>query len=102
MTKFTVQQLIRWTVDINGFEFASEIYGRSEEDFNRDGYCVGKYHQMQDNTVLWMANLDPQNQEKLARSIVSHSDEDGKIKPDSPLGWGKVIDSNHQLYEENK
>ena len=101
MTKFTTQQLIRWTVDINGFEFAREIYGRSEEDFNRDGYCSGKFIQMQSNLITWMANLDTQNQEKFARSIISHSDEDGKIKPDSPLGWGKVIDSNHQLYGEN-
>ena len=56
---------------------------------------------MQRDPITWMANLDPQNQEKLARAIVSHSDEDGKIKPDSPLGWGKVIDSNHKLYGEN-
>ena len=101
MPKFTVQQLIRWTTDINGFEFASEIYNIAEEDFNRDGYCSGKFLQMQSNLIAWMSNLDPQNKEKFARSIISHSDEDGKIKPDSPLGWGKVIDSNHQLHGES-
>jgi hypothetical protein len=101
MTKFTTQQLIRWTVDINGFEFAKVIYGRDDLDFNSDGYCAGKFKQMQSDLITWMANLDPRNKEILAQSIVSHSDEDGKIKPDSPLGWGKVIDSNHQLYEEN-
>ncbi len=31
----------------------------------------------------------PQNKERLARSIFSHSDEDGNIKEDSPLNWGK-------------
>ena len=100
MTKFTTQQLIRWTVDVNGFEFASEIYGRTEEDFNSDGYCSGKFIQMQSNLITWMANLDPRNKEILAQSIISHSDKEGKIRPDSPLGWGKVVDSNHQLYKE--
>ena len=88
-SKFTAQQLIRWTVDINGYEFASEIYGRSEEDFNADGYCAGKFKQMSNNLITWIANLDPQNKERLTQSIISHSDEDGNIKPDSPLNWGK-------------
>jgi len=70
-SKFTCQQLIRWTVDITGREFAKEIYGRELED-DAGGYAIGKF-----------------NKERLARSIFSHSDEDGYIKEDSPLNWGK-------------
>ena len=88
-SKFTVQQVIRWSTDIFGYEFASEIYGRSVEDWHTDNYVAGKFKHMQRDIIGWMANLDPQNQEKLARSIVSHSDEDGNIKTNSPLTWGK-------------
>jgi len=87
-SKFTCQQLIRWTVDITGREFAKEIYGRELED-DAGGYAIGKFKQMQNDLITWMASLDGHNKERLARSIFSHSDEDGYIKEDSPLNWGK-------------
>tara|TARA_Y100000310_G_C20099859_1_gene542197 strand:+ start:191 stop:535 length:345 start_codon:yes stop_codon:yes gene_type:complete len=94
-SKFTCQQLIRWTVDINGEEFAREIYGRELED-DAGGYAIGKFKQMQRDIIGWMANLDPRNKEILAQSIDNHSDADGNIKPDSPLNWGKVIDKENK------
>jgi hypothetical protein len=88
-TTFTVQQLIRWTTDINGYEFCELIYGRDRKLYGEDNYVEGKFKQMQKSPISWMANLDPMNKEKLARSIVSHSDEEGNIREDSPISWGK-------------
>jgi hypothetical protein len=87
--KFTCQQLIRWSTDVFGYEFAKDIYDKTVEDWHSDGYVAGKFKHMQRDIVGWMANLDAQHQEKLARSIIGHSDEDGSIREDSPLNWGK-------------
>ena len=88
-SKFTAQQLIRWTVDITPVEFGVEIYGRDEETCHRDSYVGDKYQDMQTKLVVWMGSLDPNNKERFSRSVISHSYEDGNIKPSSPLKWGK-------------
>ena len=65
----TIEQIIRWFTDTNGYEFAEQIYGRTEDDFHNDGYVAGKFRLMQTQPITWMASLDPQNRAKLEKLI---------------------------------
>ena len=65
MTKSDLNNLIRWTVDTDGFQFAKEIYDREEPD----EYTRGKYTDMQKHLIRWIASLDNGNKERLARAI---------------------------------
>ena len=64
-----IEQIIRWFTDTNGYEFAEQIYGRTEDDFHNDGYVAGKFRLMQTQPITWMASLDPQNRAKLEKLI---------------------------------
>ena len=65
----TIEQIIRWFTDTNGYEFAEQIYGKTEDDFHNDGYVAGKFRLMQTQPITWMASLDPQNRAKLEKLI---------------------------------
>ena len=69
----TVEQIIRWFTDTDGYEFAEQIYGKTEDDFDNDGYCVGKFMQMQRDPISWMASLDPHNRKKLEQVITKQT-----------------------------
>ena len=65
MTKSDLNNLIRWTVDTDGFQFAKEIYSREE----LDEYTRGKFTDMQKHLVRWIASLDDKNRKRLTRAI---------------------------------
>ena len=68
--KDVLDALIQWYLETNGYEFASQIYDRSKDDFHNDNYVAGKFSQMQDKTMTWLANLDYEHREKLAKAII--------------------------------
>jgi len=68
MNKQDLNNLIRWSVDVDGERFAKEIYGRNERVFI-DDYVIGKFHDMQRNLIRWIAGLDPQNRQFLCDAI---------------------------------
>ena len=70
----TIEQIIRWFTDTNGYEFAEQIYGRTEDDFHNDGYVAGKFRLMQTQPITWMASLDPQNRARLEQAITKNKE----------------------------
>ena len=68
--KDVLDALIQWYLETNGYEFASQIYNRSEDDFHNDNYVAGKFSQMQGKTMTWLSNLDYDHREKLAKAVV--------------------------------
>ena len=60
-----IERIIRWAVDTDGFKFAKEIYERDEPD----EYTRGKFKDMQDRFINWIANLDDGNRQNLQKAI---------------------------------
>ena len=71
MNKISLKRLIRWCCDVNGSEFAQQIYQRTLEE-DAGGYAIDKFKQMQNNTICWMANLDSFHLNRLAGAINNH------------------------------
>ena len=65
MTQDDLYNLIRWTTDTDGYQFAKEIYNREEPD----EYTRGKFSDMQKHLIRWVASLDYKNRERLAKAI---------------------------------
>ena len=65
MTPNDLNNLIRWTVDTDGYQFAKEIYNREKPD----EYTRDKFFDMQKHLIRWIASLDNKNRERLARAI---------------------------------
>ena len=65
----TVEQIIRWFTDTDGYEFAEQIYGHTKSDYDSNGYLAGKFHMMQTKPIQWMASLDPHNRKRLEQAI---------------------------------
>ena len=36
----TIEQIIRWFVDTDGYEFAEQIYGYTKSDYDSNGYLL--------------------------------------------------------------
>ena len=60
-----IDNMVRWAVDTGGFKFSEEMYNRK----NPDEYTNGKFRDMQDRFIHWVANLDDEHKQKLADSI---------------------------------
>ena len=60
-----IERIIRWSVDTDGYKFAKEIYQRDEPD----EYTRGKFKDMQDRFINWIANLDDGNRQNLQKAI---------------------------------
>jgi len=60
-----LKNLIRWTVDTSGCQFAKEIYNREEPD----EYTRGKFWDMQNRLINWIAELDNGNKKRLSIAI---------------------------------
>ena len=60
-----IERIIRWAVDTDGYKFAKEIYERDEPD----EYTTGKFKDMQDRFINWIANLDDTRRQNLQRAI---------------------------------
>ena len=60
-----LDDMVSWASNIDGFQFALEIYEYKEpNDYTRE-----KFHQMQNNFMMWLANLDSGNRQRLTESI---------------------------------
>ena len=65
MNKTDINRLVRWAVDTDGVKFAKDIYQRDEPD----EYTSGKFYDMQNRLINWVANLDDSNRQRLADAI---------------------------------
>ena len=65
MTTKDLNNLIRWCCDTNGEQFAKDIYAGDM----MNEYKTGKFMQMQDKTIYWIASLDYENRELLVKAI---------------------------------
>ena len=68
-SSFNADQLIEWSTSVNGYEFADQIYDRSEDDFDNDGYSAGKFMHMQRDFMGWASQLDDDHRVKLTKAI---------------------------------
>ena len=69
LTAKDINNIVRWAVDTDGLKFGSEIYQKDREETERDDYVSGKFRDMQDRFIHWVANLDNQNKQRLADAI---------------------------------
>ena len=82
MNRKDINNLIRWSVDVGIVRFAEDSYGITGTPYERfDDYIKGKYRLMHDNFIMWVASLDDQNRERLARSINNNKTNEGTHKP---------------------
>ena len=65
MTNKDLSNLIRWCCDTNGEQFAKDIYAGDM----MNEYKTGKFMQMQDKLMQWIASLDYENRELLVKAI---------------------------------
>ena len=70
MNTTDINRLIRWSVDTDGVKFAKEIYQRDEPD----EYTRGKFYDMQSKLIIWIANLDYKNRQRLSDAINNHKE----------------------------
>ena len=75
----TIEQIIRWFIDTDGYEFAEQIYGYTKSDYDSNGYLAGKFRLMQKQPIYWMASLDPQNRKRLEQAITKQKGEQHEI-----------------------
>jgi len=75
-----LNNLIRWTNDTDGYQFAKEIYSREEPD----EYTRGKFSDMQKHLIRWVASLDYKNRERLAKAINNQAERWENIEEDEP------------------
>ena len=64
-----LNNLIRWSVDVDGERFAKEIYKDNDGRVFIDEYVVGKFHDMQRNLISWIASLDKQRRQNLCDAV---------------------------------
>ena len=62
--------LIRWTTDTDGYQFAKEIYNIEEPD----EYTRDKIRGKQNNLIHWIAKLDGNNRQRLGDAINKHEE----------------------------
>jgi len=65
MTTKDLNNLIRWCCDTDGQQFAKDIYHGDE----MNEYKTGKFRNMQDSTISWIASLDSGNRQMLVDAI---------------------------------
>jgi len=80
MTQDDLNNLIRWTNDTDGYQFAKEIYNREEPD----EYTRGKFSDMQKHLIRWVASLDYKNRERLTKAINNQAERWENIEEDEP------------------
>ena len=75
-----LHNLIRWTTDTDGYQFAKEIYNIEEPD----EYTRGKFSDMQKHLIRGVASLDYKNRERLAKAINNQAERWENIEEDEP------------------
>ena len=62
MTSKDIDNLVRWSIDVDLMTFAEEAYGVTGTAFNRsDDYLKSKFRDMQSNFIRWIAGLSENN-----------------------------------------
>ena len=70
MNKQDIDNLIRWSFDVELKRFSEEAYGVTGTAFDEyDDYLRGKFIQMQSNFIMWIAGLSDINRGRLNRAI---------------------------------
>ena len=72
MDRRDIGRLVRWAVDVTPTKFAEDAYGIDAVD----EYIRGKYTQMHENFIMWIAGLDDRNRGRLANSITFNETEE--------------------------
>jgi len=80
MIQDDLYNLIRWTNDTDGYQFAKEIYNIEEPD----EYTRGKFSDMQKHLIRWIASLDYKNRERLTKAINNQAERWENIEEDEP------------------
>ena len=74
-----IERLVRWAVDVTPTKFAEDAYGVVDDQTHMtDEYISGKYTQMHENFIMWIAGLDRKNRGRLARNITFNETEKGE------------------------
>ena len=79
MDKQYINNIIRWAVDVEPVRFAEDAYGLTGTPYERlDDYIIGKYRQMHENFISWIAGLDGRNRKRLAEAINNNPTNEGE------------------------
>lgn len=72
-TVVSLNGLMRYCLDTDGKKFAMDVYGKDwDVEYT---YLNEKYYQFRQNTIFWMASLDSQSMNHLARAINKHMED---------------------------
>ena len=74
-----IENMIRWSVDVELKQFSEDAYGVTGTAFDivsqNDDYLRGKFQQMKSNFIMWIAGLSENNRTRLATAITIYEKE---------------------------
>ena len=73
-----IENMVRWSVDVELRQFSEAAYGVTGTAFEiaKEGdYLRDKYKQMQSNFIMWIAGLSENNRTRLATAITIYEKE---------------------------
>jgi len=75
-----IENMVRWSVDVELRQFSEDAYGVTGTAFDRtrlanDDYLRGKFQQMKSNFIMWIAGLSENNRTRLATAITIYEKE---------------------------
>ena len=72
-----IENMVRWSVDVELEQFSEDAYGVTGTAFelcDKD-YLRGKFQQMKSNFIMWIAGLSENNRTRLATAITIYEKE---------------------------
>jgi hypothetical protein len=74
-----IENMVRWSVDVELRQFSEDAYGVTGTAFDivseNDDYLRGKFQQMKSNFIMWIAGLSENNRTRLATAITIYEKE---------------------------
>jgi len=74
-----IENMVRWSVDVELKQFSEDAYGVTGTAFDivseNDDYLRGKFQQMKSNFIMWIAGLSDKNRTRLATAITIYEKE---------------------------
>ena len=73
-----IENMVRWSVDVELRQFSEDAYGVTGTAFEiaKEGdYLRDKFKQMQSNFIMWISGLDSRNKARLSENINNHKGE---------------------------
>lgn len=74
-----IENMVRWSVDVELKQFSEDAYGVTGTAFDvvseNDDYLRGKFQQMKSNFIMWIAGLSENNRTRLATAITIYEKE---------------------------